>query len=220
MYAFNSLNIAFFILIKILHNKFYFAMNFQTLIEKKSMNLRPCRTVTTDVLGKRYEIVDGVKKELTQGLPFVLDEKPDIHIACIIHGLFLSSQDPTVNIEILKKYNIKHILSVGINLNLKFNSIKYYQCELLDLPESDILLPVKKCINIIHQNRHENILVHCNAGVSRSPTIVISYLMALENLSYDEAYEKVKSKRECIKPNNGFVQQLRKLNVSDLLKQD
>ncbi|KAF7405620.1 hypothetical protein HZH68_004989 [Vespula germanica] len=195
-------------------------MNFQTLIKKKSMNLRPSRTVTTDIFGRRYEVVNGVKKELTQGLPFVLDEKPDMHIACIIHGLFLSSQDPAVSIEILKEYDIKHILSVGINLNLKFDNIEYYHCELLDLPESDILLPIKTCINIIHQNRHENILVHCNAGVSRSPTIVISYLMALENLSYDDAYEKVKSKRNCIKPNSGFVQQLKTLNVSDLLEQD
>ncbi|XP_015186277.1 PREDICTED: dual specificity protein phosphatase 19 [Polistes dominula] len=195
-------------------------MNLQNLIKNKSMNLRPTKTVITDNLGRRYEVENGIKKELTRGLPFVIDEKPDMQISCIIHGLFLSSQDPAVDIEILKKYNIKHILSIGINLSLKFDGIKYYQCELLDLPESDIFLSVKTCINIIHKNRHENILIHCNAGVSRSPTIVISYLMTLENMSYDEAYEKVKSKRNCIKPNSGFVEQLKALNVSNLIERD
>lgn len=192
-------------------------MDFQSLIKNKSINLKQSKMIITDTLGKRYEVTNGIKKELTDGTPFVIDEKPDMHIACIMPGLFLSSQDPAVNIEILEKYNIKHILSVGINLDLKFNGINYYHCELLDLPESDILLTIKRCISIIDKNRHENILVHCNAGVSRSPTVVISYLMASEHLSYDGAFEKVNSKRSCIKPNSGFVQQLRSLDISNLL---
>lgn len=192
-------------------------MDLQSLIKNKSLNLKPSKTIVTDMFGKRYEVTNGIKKELSKGLPFVLDEKPDMHVACILPGLFLSSQDPAFCIEALKKYNVKHILSVGINLDLRFNGIKYYYCELLDLPESDIFLPIKTCIDIIHKNRHENILVHCNAGVSRSPTVVISYLMASEHLSYDEAYEKVRNKRNCIKPNNGFVQQLRTLDISNLL---
>ncbi|KAK2586765.1 hypothetical protein KPH14_011793 [Odynerus spinipes] len=204
-------------------NKYVISDEFQkldvsiSLIKNKSMNLKSSRTVITDFLGRRYEITNGIMTELTKGSPFIVDEKPDMHIACIIPGLFLSSQDPAVSIEILRKYDIRHVLSIGMNLDLKYDGIKYHHCELLDLPESNILLPIKICISIIHKNRQENILVHCNAGVSRSPTIVISYLMASEHLSYDEAYEKVKSKRNCIKPNSGFVQQLRALSVSSLL---
>lgn len=171
----------------------------------------------TNTLGQRYEETNGEKRELPPGTPFVVDNKPDLQVARIIPGVFLSSQDPVVNKELLQQYEIRHVLSVGIDAPIKFDSIKYYYCDLLDLPESDLFAAVKKCIRIIHENRDENILVHCNAGVSRSSAIVISYLMALENIQYDDAYNRVKMIRNCIKPNEGFVQQLRTLSLSSLL---
>lgn len=190
-------------------------MSLENLIKNKRLHLKPCRTVVTNALGQRYEEVDGEKKELTVGIPFVVDNKPDLQIACPTLGVFLSSQDPVANIEILREYKIRSILSIGIDAAIKFNGIKYHYCDLLDLPESDISAAIKKCINIIHEGRSENILVHCNAGVSRSPAIVISYLMVTEKLSYDDAYDKVRKARNCIKPNEGFVKQLRKLQILD-----
>ncbi|TMS04949.1 Dual specificity protein phosphatase 19 [Larimichthys crocea] len=52
------------------------------------------------------------------------------------------------------------------------------------------------------------VLVHCNAGVSRSSSIVIGYLMLKEGLSFDDAYSQVKLARPSIRPNPGFYQQL------------
>lgn len=190
-------------------------MNLQDLIARKKSSLKSCKTVITDSFGNKYEIERGQMKKLERGLPFVVDEKPDLHVANIISGLYLSSQDPVVCNDILKKYKIEHILSIGVNISEKFDDIQYYNCDLLDLPESDIIPSIKKCINIIHANRKENILVHCNAGVSRSPTIIIAYLMIMMELSYNEAYNKVKEIRSCIKPNDGFVKQLKNIeNIS------
>ncbi|KAL0134246.1 hypothetical protein PUN28_001205 [Cardiocondyla obscurior] len=186
-------------------------MNLQDLITKKRTSLKSCKTVITDQLGNRYEIEHGQVKNLEKSSPFVVDEKPDLNIASIIPGLYLSSQDPAVCTDILKKYEIRHILSIGINISEKYNGIQYYTCDLLDLPESNILSAIKKCVGIIHANLKENILVHCNAGVSRSPTIVIAYLMIIKKLSYDEAYDIVKKERSCIRPNDGFVKQLRNI---------
>lgn len=189
-------------------------MDFPTLIKNKRSNLKACKTVITNTFGEKYEIADGETKQLGHTFPFVVDEKPDLEVACVIPGLFISSQDPAVNIEILQKLNIQHILSIGVDLNLKFDTIKYNYCELLDLPEADILKPIEKCIKIIDMHRQQNILVHCNAGVSRSATIVIAYLMLLQKLSYADAFDKVKAVRNCIKPNEGFVRQLKMLEPS------
>lgn len=52
------------------------------------------------------------------------------------------------------------------------------------------------------------VLVHCNAGVSRSSSIVIGYLMFREGLSFSDAYDQVKLARPSIRPNPGFYQQL------------
>ncbi|CAK9823135.1 Dual specificity protein phosphatase 19 [Anthophora retusa] len=192
-------------------------MDLNSLIKSKKLHLKACKTIVTDALGQKYEEINGEKKVLPPGTPFVIDNKPDLQIACVISGLFLSSQDPIVNKELLEQYEIRHILSVGIDAPVKFDNIKYYYCDLLDLPESDLLVAVKKCVTTIHKNRDENILVHCNAGVSRSSAIVISYLMALENIPYDDAYNKVKMIRNCIKPNEGFVKQLKALKLPFVL---
>lgn len=53
-----------------------------------------------------------------------------------------------------------------------------------------------------------NILVHCLAGISRSPTIAISYLMRCNSLRLQDAYNFVKQCRPQIDPNLSFMGQL------------
>lgn len=52
------------------------------------------------------------------------------------------------------------------------------------------------------------ILVHCHAGVSRSATVCMAYVM--KNMDYDlrTAYDFVKMKRSCVSPNLHFMGQL------------
>ncbi len=52
------------------------------------------------------------------------------------------------------------------------------------------------------------VLVHCQMGISRSPTIVIAYLMKRNDLTYDMAFNEVKLKRSIIDPNILFLSQL------------
>ena len=55
---------------------------------------------------------------------------------------------------------------------------------------------------------NSKVLVHCQAGISRSPTIVIAYLMKKLNISMDDAYNRVREKRSIIAPNLIFMSQL------------
>ena len=57
------------------------------------------------------------------------------------------------------------------------------------------------------------VLVHCRAGVSRSATVCIAYIMHKQGLSLDSAYEFVKSKRPVIDPNINFIRQLQKFEA-------
>ncbi|KAK1753731.1 DSPc-domain-containing protein [Echria macrotheca] len=53
------------------------------------------------------------------------------------------------------------------------------------------------------------VLVHCTQGVSRSPTVVIAYLMRKQRRGFEAVYADVKVKRREIEPSENFVQQLR-----------
>uniref|UniRef100_UPI003AAD0CC6 dual specificity protein phosphatase 7-like isoform X2 n=1 Tax=Centroberyx gerrardi TaxID=166262 RepID=UPI003AAD0CC6 len=52
------------------------------------------------------------------------------------------------------------------------------------------------------------ILVHCLAGISRSVTVTVAYLMQRLNLSLNDAYDFVKRKKSNISPNFNFMGQL------------
>lgn len=53
-----------------------------------------------------------------------------------------------------------------------------------------------------------NVLIHCLAGISRSPTIAIAYLMRVNSLRLQDAYNLVKQCRPQMDPNLSFVSQL------------
>ena len=53
-------------------------------------------------------------------------------------------------------------------------------------------------------NNGGRILVHCMGGISRSPSIIIAYIMWRLKLRLTAAIEYVKDRRECINPNWTF----------------
>jgi hypothetical protein len=52
------------------------------------------------------------------------------------------------------------------------------------------------------------VLVHCAAGVSRSATVVLGYLMARRGMSATDACTYLRTKRPWVNPNHGFRAQL------------
>lgn len=52
------------------------------------------------------------------------------------------------------------------------------------------------------------VLVHCQAGISRSATICLAYLMHTQRVRLDEAFDFVKQRRRVISPNLAFMGQL------------
>ncbi|KAF0907255.1 hypothetical protein E2562_015758 [Oryza meyeriana var. granulata] len=81
---------------------------------------------------------------------------------------------------------------------------------LRDTEEENLLDHLEPCLDFIDEGRKEgNVLVHCFAGVSRSATIIIAYLMRTEQKSLEEALESLKEVNESVCPNDGFLEQLK-----------
>lgn len=130
----------------------------------------------------------------------------------IIPGLFLSSFKIARDINKLQELNIKGIINVTKDI-LNYHEdkgIKYCNIPINDSWTDNIIDYFDTTHKFIdeHLNRGENVLVHCFAGISRSATIVISYLMKKNKLNYKKAYKIVKTKRNKIEPNLSFIGQL------------
>ena len=74
---------------------------------------------------------------------------------------------------------------------------------------------MEKICNIIEKEREDHgVLIHCQHGVSRSASFAIAYTIKKKGISFDEAKQFVKSKRQGIDPNDGFVEQLKMFEKS------
>ncbi|XP_074204066.1 dual specificity protein phosphatase 22 isoform X14 [Camelus bactrianus] len=68
----------------------------------------------------------------------------------------------------------------------------------------------RESIKFIHECRlgGEGCLVHCLAGVSRSVTLVVAYIMTVTDFGWEDALHTVRAGRSCANPNLGFQRQL------------
>lgn len=136
-----------------------------------------------------------------------------ISIDIIEKNLYLGSLSAAKDLKTLNDYKISHIITIDTCplprhiLELKHLTVKFVQ--LSDFPKEDLLSHFDACIEFIEDGLSKGaVLVHCYFGVSRSASVVIAYMMKKYQLSYQQAFQKVKSKRSIVYPNKGFVSQL------------
>lgn len=131
--------------------------------------------------------------------PNVLLNEPYLILG--IDGKFRSSSP---NVETLNP-------SVTRNPSL-ITGIETVHVPLLDTPEFQIQEYFDSCHRYLRRVKASEgvALVHCNAGVSRAPSVTIAFLMAEYSFTFHEAFEKVKEARTFIRPNVGFVEALKK----------
>jgi protein-tyrosine phosphatase len=131
----------------------------------------------------------------------------------ICDNIFLGSLDDVKNIKFIKSNNIKTIIWLSDDKEQSFhsNKIKFFNFKVEDvITESNRIFNLCRIIYNILDTESGNIFVHCTEGVSRSPTIVIYYLMRKYDISFQKALEKVKDKRNIVNPNIGFQNILKK----------
>ncbi|KAI3381636.1 hypothetical protein SNEBB_009759 [Seison nebaliae] len=140
--------------------------------------------------------------------------------------LYLGSLQDGKNRKFFERHNIRGIISIiernsfqAVEKVAKTLNIECLHINVADMPQTDLLSRFEECykfINKFKKDGSENVFVHCLVGFSRSPTIVISYLMKSKKMGDREALKYVRERRY-VNPNIGFQHQLQ---IYSLMKCD
>ncbi|XP_012786876.1 dual specificity protein phosphatase 14-like [Ochotona princeps] len=129
----------------------------------------------------------------------------------ITSSLFLGRGSVASNRDLLESRLITCIVNASSKIpNYYWPQFEYVKVSVADTPRAPIGLYFDTVADKIHSvNREQGTtFVHCSAGVSRSATLCIAYLMKFHHVCLLEAYRWVKARRPVIKPNVGFWEQL------------
>ncbi|KYQ57171.1 Dual specificity protein phosphatase 22 [Trachymyrmex zeteki] len=136
----------------------------------------------------------------------------------VLSGLYVGNYQDSKDADQLERFEITHILAIHDTAR-RLHSDKHYLCILAaDSPDQNLLQYFSLCNDFIHAARLRggNVLIHCLAGMSRSVTVAVAYIMSTTNLSWKEALKVVRVGRSIANPNVGFQQQLKDFESSRL----
>ncbi|XP_071299694.1 dual specificity protein phosphatase 1 isoform X2 [Agelaius tricolor] len=129
----------------------------------------------------------------------------------ILPFLYLGSAYHASRKDMLDALGITALINVSANCPNHFEGhYQYKSIPVEDNHKADISSWFNEAIDFIDSVKSEGgrVFVHCQAGISRSATICLAYLMRTNRVKLDEAFEFVKQRRSIISPNFSFMGQL------------
>nr|XP_012215107.1 PREDICTED: serine/threonine/tyrosine-interacting protein-like isoform X1 [Linepithema humile] len=137
----------------------------------------------------------------------------------VIPNIFLGpySVASRSKLQSLLDHGITHIICVRHTIEANFikpnfpDNFKYLVLNIADTEMENIIQHFQKVKAFIDESLHlgGRVLIHGNAGISRSAALVLAYIMETYELSLERAYCVLLRRRFCINPNEGFLTQLR-----------
>lgn len=130
----------------------------------------------------------------------------------IVPGLFLADMYTATSAAVIRDLGITHVVSV-----VKYGCPQYLQSlqhvcvPIEDTRHAGLLEHLDSITGWIHRalGSGGQVMVHCVWGMSRSASVAIAYLMAYKGMSLEDARKYVVARRRIVRPNSGFMLQLR-----------
>ncbi|GLD61299.1 dual specificity protein phosphatase 8-like protein [Lates japonicus] len=136
-------------------------------------------------------------------------ERPPLSV--ILPRLYLGAESDVTQDQ-LASLGISYVLSVSrCSPQPSFlPRSRYLRIPIDDSLWDDLLPWIPQALHFIDtaMSSGASVLVHCAAGISRSPALAVAYIMYSLGMDLDHAYRFVKERRPSISPNFNFLGQL------------
>nr|XP_047931135.1 dual specificity protein phosphatase 22-A-like isoform X2 [Anser cygnoides] len=128
----------------------------------------------------------------------------------VVTGLYLGNIRDSEDGARLRRHGVTHVLSVHTGAKPVLEDMTYLCISASDSSSQNLMQHFKECIKFIHECRLHGggCLVHCLAGVSRSTTVLVAYLMTVTDLGWERCLAATRAARSYASPNPGFQRQL------------
>jgi protein-tyrosine phosphatase len=131
----------------------------------------------------------------------------------IIPNLYISDMYHAQNFELLSTLNINAIINIAPKLAENKFEQKYPFVYMTIYEDDNPKVDIKSYFSLTNKfidkyRKDRGVLVHCAAGISRSTTVIIAYVMYKLKLGFNEAYTFVQERHPITDPNFGFICQL------------
>ena len=165
----------------------------------------------------RPRFVDVVENEgWSTSLPWITLDWNKIYPDRVLDFLFLGSLRTAQTPLVYEDLNIGFVLTAGRGLEVQImEGMRHLELVVDDIPgaAADIEPLFDEAIAFIEEAKKakKGILIHCFAGLSRSVTITVAYLMkTLYPMTRDDALALIRQSRPAAEPNRGFMETLLK----------
>uniref|UniRef100_A0A4W4DYP9 protein-tyrosine-phosphatase n=1 Tax=Electrophorus electricus TaxID=8005 RepID=A0A4W4DYP9_ELEEL len=170
--------------------------------------------------GLCFSLVVHLSLPLSSSLPASLSDEsimtPDVEnavVSPILPFLFLGNERDAQDLDLLLRLNVSYVVNVTTHLPLYHvdtGLVRYKRLPATDNSKQNLRQYFEEVFEFIEEAHQSGrgVLVHCQAGVSRSATIVIAYLMKHTLMTMTDAYKYVRSRRPVVSPNLNFMGQL------------
>ncbi|CAL8070361.1 unnamed protein product [Orchesella dallaii] len=136
----------------------------------------------------------------------------------VLPGLYVGNYRDSKDASQLERHRITHIIAIH-DAARRIHTDKEYLCIMAsDSPYQNLSQYFPACNDFIHSARIQggNVLIHCLAGMSRSVTIAVAYIMSATTLRWNDALKVVRGARAVSNPNSGFQKQLQEFESTKL----
>lgn len=127
----------------------------------------------------------------------------------VLPWLWVGSEQDARNVEWLRAANVQSVLTIAreCNISLPVPVRAHLQLDTLDVANDEFVDHIERAVAFLVAAHAVNdvTFVHCHAGISRSPTVVVAYLIVHEGWALEQALAYLQSIRPCVSPNFGWM---------------